>query len=282
MLNIGPRANGDVPYEIEQRLLEIGEWLEINGESIYGAEAFELDGNMHDWGKITAKRAGNMTRLYLHVYNWPLNRHLPLTGITDAPDRVYLLADKQQQPLPYTHDGAFTDIALPALQPDRRISTVVAEYAGTPGTVQGLAGMSTDGGYSLTCNNQSGNSTVETERKSRGGTVPSHAVIRTPQRLAWRIYVDKAGDRTVDVSYSYQGKPAGGKITCLASGAQLTHAIEPTGKTVGEPNSNWIVDRFLSHRLGTVHFPKAGIYELELEIAPARNSEVGFQWIWLK
>ena len=34
LLNIGPRANGDVPHEITQRLLEMGNWLEINGESI--------------------------------------------------------------------------------------------------------------------------------------------------------------------------------------------------------------------------------------------------------
>jgi alpha-L-fucosidase len=283
MLNIGPRANGDVPYEIEQRLLEIGDWLEINGESIYGAEAFELDKNLHDWGKITMKRDGGKTRIYLHVYNWPLNRRLPLSGITTAPEKIYLLADKQKQTLSCTHAGPFTDIKLPAMQPDKYVSVVVVEYDGTPHVEQGLTGISTDGGYSLTCENQSSDKTLPTERKSRGGTIPPHATIRTPQRLAWRLYVDRAGDKTVDVSYSYQGKQPGGKITCLMSGAtQMTHAIEPTGKTVGEPNSNWVIDRFLSHRLGTIHFPEAGIYELEFEIAPARNSEVGFQWIWLK
>ncbi|HKL32827.1 MAG TPA: alpha-L-fucosidase, partial [Tangfeifania sp.] len=55
MLNIGPRANGEVPYEISQRMLAMGEWLNVNGESIYGAEAFELHKDLHDWGKITFK-----------------------------------------------------------------------------------------------------------------------------------------------------------------------------------------------------------------------------------
>jgi alpha-L-fucosidase len=39
LLNIGPRANGEVPYEISQRLLEIGDWLKVNGESVYGCGA---------------------------------------------------------------------------------------------------------------------------------------------------------------------------------------------------------------------------------------------------
>ncbi|MDR1332129.1 MAG: alpha-L-fucosidase [Tannerella sp.] len=282
MLNIGPRANGDVPYETEQRLLDVGDWLEVNGESIYGAEAFDLDRNLHDWGRITAKRDGGRTRLYLHVYNWPLNKRLPLSGVTARPAKVYLLADKQRQALPFTHEGPFTDIRLPEMQPDRYVSVVVAEYDGVPGVEPGLAGVSTGGGYALTCANLSDGNTLRTERKSRGGTVPAHAVLKTPQRLKWRIYVDRAGDRAVDVSYSYQGKAAGGKISCLMPDARLEHVIEPTGKTVGEPNSNWVVDRFLSHRMGTVHFPKAGIYELEFEIAPGRNSEVGFQWIWIQ
>ena len=69
MLNIGPRANGNVPFEISQRMLEMGEWLDVNGESIYGAEAFDLRKGMHDWGAITAKNTENGSKLYLHVYN---------------------------------------------------------------------------------------------------------------------------------------------------------------------------------------------------------------------
>jgi alpha-L-fucosidase len=263
-------------------LLETGDWLAINGESIYGAGAFELDKNLHDWGRITMKQSDGKTRLYLHVYNWPLNKRLPLSGITTAPVKIYLLADKQKQPLPYTHEGPFTDIKLPALQPDKDVSVVVAEYDGTPETEQGLAGRSTDGGYSLTYDNQTGDKILKTERKSRDGTVPPHVVMKTPQRLTWRIYVDTPGDKTVDVSYSYQGKSTGGKITCLTPGTKITHAIEPTGQTVGEPNSDWVIDRYLSHRLGTIHFPKAGMYELEFEIAPDKKSEVRFQWIWMK
>jgi alpha-L-fucosidase len=36
LLNIGPRPDGTIPEEEEQVLREIGKWLEVNGEAIYG------------------------------------------------------------------------------------------------------------------------------------------------------------------------------------------------------------------------------------------------------
>ncbi len=37
LLDIGPAADGTIPPIMEQRLLEIGEWLNVNGEAIYGS-----------------------------------------------------------------------------------------------------------------------------------------------------------------------------------------------------------------------------------------------------
>ena len=55
---------------------------------------------------------------------------------------------------------------------------------------------------------------------------------------------------------------------------------KPTGKTVGEPNNDWIIDNFSSNRIGEINFPEAGFYEIEMQIIPSRNDNLKFQWIW--
>lgn len=44
LLNIGPKADGTIPEEDKNILLEIGEWLKVNGEAIYGANIFRVSG----------------------------------------------------------------------------------------------------------------------------------------------------------------------------------------------------------------------------------------------
>lgn len=44
LLNIGPKADGTIPYEDESILLEIGRWLKINGEAIYESKLWRKSG----------------------------------------------------------------------------------------------------------------------------------------------------------------------------------------------------------------------------------------------
>lgn len=41
LLDIGPAADGRIPVIMQQRLADIGNWLQTNGEAIYGSEAYK-------------------------------------------------------------------------------------------------------------------------------------------------------------------------------------------------------------------------------------------------
>ncbi|WP_321343220.1 alpha-L-fucosidase [uncultured Draconibacterium sp.] len=283
MLNIGPRANGDVPYEISQRMLEMGKWLQVNGESIYGAEAFDLNKELHDWGKITCKQDGNSFKLFLHVYNWPLNKQLNLTSISENPEKIYLLADKQKSPLSFFHSGAFTQIALPADQTDPFVSVVVVEYQSKPEITDGLVAKTTDDGYSLLPGNQNPQpKSIEIIPPAKYGTVPAFVTADGVTDFSWKIYVDKPGPKRVDVSYSFQGNRNNSQILLKAAGQSLYHSVHPTGQTVGEPNQDWHIDDFESNKIGTINFPETGYYTIELSIQPTEKDPIKFQWLWIK
>lgn len=44
LLNIGPRSDGTIPEPVQQTLLEVGAWLNSNGEAIYGTRPWRIYG----------------------------------------------------------------------------------------------------------------------------------------------------------------------------------------------------------------------------------------------
>jgi len=91
LLNIGPTAEGMFPDESTKILGAVGAWMKTNGESIYATSASPLK-TTPAWGRVTKKEK----TLYLHVFDWPPDGKLSLSGFPGAAKSAWLLADRSK------------------------------------------------------------------------------------------------------------------------------------------------------------------------------------------
>jgi len=134
LLNVGPTSAGEIPQPEIERLQEVGRWMKVNGDSIYGTTASPF-GHPFDWGRCTAKILPDKTILYLHVWNWPADGQLNLPNLKNQVAAAYLLKSSlfgRHMALKHTSDTDGVVITLPKTAPDKISSTVVLEIQGTP------------------------------------------------------------------------------------------------------------------------------------------------------
>jgi alpha-L-fucosidase len=206
-----------------------------------------------------------------------------LTGVSDVPKKIYLLKNNQKSSLSYSHADVFTKIGLPDLQPDPYVSVIVVEYDKMPKIIDGMVARNSEGGYSLTHKNiYQPEELLDVQQKDRYGTIPEHLNVKSEKNLSWEIYIDEPGEKWVDISYSIQNIKSNSSIEIKSAGKELIHEVENTGKTVGEANSDWVIDNYKSNRLGKILFPDKGIYNVEIKVLPGKNEEINFQWVWIK
>lgn len=74
LLDIGPAADGTIPVIMEERLLQIGSWLKVNGDAIYGTKPWKVT---RQWS------AGEIPKI---DYNAEFNTTYDVTKLTGNPE----------------------------------------------------------------------------------------------------------------------------------------------------------------------------------------------------
>jgi len=109
LLNLGPRADGTIPDLQRERLLGLGEWLDVNGEAIFGSSpwAMHADGA----GGVEVRYTRRDGALYATFFGWPTGRTaLAVPDRADAGDaRATLLGADADPTARVAGDGLSLD-----------------------------------------------------------------------------------------------------------------------------------------------------------------------------
>lgn len=107
LLNIGPRADGTVIPLMQERLRDIGDWLAVNGEAIYGARPWTQAAE----GPVRFTVRGDA--FYIISLEWPGDElHLGAAVPIRPGDRIAMLG-REGEDLPYRIERGTLVITMP-------------------------------------------------------------------------------------------------------------------------------------------------------------------------
>jgi alpha-L-fucosidase len=115
LLNVGPQPDGIIQPEFQERLRAIGEWLSVNGDSIYGTTYGPVQ------GMASARTTAKGKKVFVHVFNWPSSAFV-IEGLDAKVISAHLLATGQ--PLKFRQMEGKLQFDLPPQAPDPNVSTL--------------------------------------------------------------------------------------------------------------------------------------------------------------
>lgn len=112
LLNIGPKADGTLPEEQVRPLLEVGKWLETNGEAIYGTRCWKQQvGKTADGQEV--RYTVKPDALYVSVFTQELPQSVQIQDL-QIPENALVQLLGTGKYLNWTQEGADLKICVPA------------------------------------------------------------------------------------------------------------------------------------------------------------------------
>jgi alpha-L-fucosidase len=224
LLNVGPKPDGTIQEEFVTRLAAMGEWMKVNGDSIYGTTASPF-ARLPFFGRATAK--GNA--VYLHVFQWPKDGKLRVPGLKNLVHSTKLLADPLAK-IEYKREGDDIVLSVPPVAPHEAASVIELQLDGAPVVTPFRIQADDKGVYRLGA--ESSEIETEFEQRAKKENLLGHVYLtrwsRSKDVPYWVINVPKDGRYKVEITYGAGAAGEGTPYTIEAGGAIASGTVSRT------------------------------------------------------
>jgi alpha-L-fucosidase len=251
LLDIGPTADGHIPPIMQERLLQIGDWLGQNGAAIYGSSASPFWPRKFEWGVVTAKG----DTLFLHLFDQAA-KSLDVQGFSADVQHVKYLATGED--LKFSERNNNLHLELTPVKPDSD-DTVIAvnirgELQADKRPHQYESGKILIPAWSLAING------TKAKMRFDGFEKIAHITDWTdPSETAFcKLVASQTGRYQVSVTYCSNKKCAGSKASINFNDQKIEFTSEDTG--------GWSGENYRVKNCGTILIVKGG--EQNFSIVP--------------
>lgn len=275
MLNVGPDGRGNIPAESVRVFKEVGHWLDVYGEAIYGSEGSPVGGI--SWGAITHQPG----KLYLLVERRPDDGQLLVPGFGPKATGASLLANGVR--LEFTQTGSDLVVSLPSTLADSRVNVVVVEYDESDSAkFQNEDDVIVSKRYgpveldSITAQNSDGVRFVRTRTMHYFGDWKNYQTVEGLQSkkdsVTWKLRVLEPGTYRVSMNYAASTVQSNQEGVLTFDGAEYPFRVLKTGD-INDPGGYKRRDpiMFIDHPVAVLKIDEPGDYQIS--IRPDQDGE---------
>lgn len=266
LLNVGPKPDGSFPDEAVKLLGQVGDYMDINGEAIYGTEKSPFLNDL-PWGYATQK--GN--KIYLSVFRQEYLDNMVIPGLKTKPEKAEVITGSKtySAPLGIHENTEYKGYTLSgdALKEKRKIASVVVLTFDS----ENIEFEECNKKFPVIQDAKTGHITLKAADSEVTTSDPDGGLIvegggnfgrwnHTEDYASWTLQASVPGKYTVDVDYA---TPLKGSLEVLVKkedGTLISRAKSQFGPSADK--DGWVV--YANRLLGTAELPEAGTYLVEI------------------